>query len=248
MYPTRFNLHSIPRGTAAAAVLAASLTVATATAAGAATGRASSAAPTGPLTAAQLQAALPTGTDIPGYTFLPAEDSSAMMTVPDTVTTGGADCQKFLDATEGLTTTYGTVGEASRTMHQASGLQMIVVSVLTFRTPDAATTALTDGRAGLAGCTTLTGTSGGSPIAGTIGPIPQLATATDRFGYAAYLTAGGVAVLMAAEEVQVGSTIVEVALIGSQTQDTTTLHAMGTTLSDTIDAVTAKMGTTSGTT
>jgi hypothetical protein len=242
MRSMRFTQLSVPRRAALAAVLAASLAVATGGGAVASVGAATpSPGPTGPLTTDQLKKALPTDADITGYTFDPTQDTSTLTSVADTLTTGGAPCQKFLNATEGLTTTYGTVAEVDRTLRETTGGRTIHVSIMSFNSPAAATTVLTDAKDGLNGCTSVAGTLSGSATTGTFSPIPQLASATDRIGYVAYLTTGGLAVLLAAETVQVGSTIVNIDLIGPQTQDTTTLQAMGTALGSVTDVVTGKV-------
>ena len=237
---------SVPKRTAVAAVLAASITVATSGAASALAAKnplpdPNPSAPSGPLTVDQLKKALPTDADISGYTFDATKDTSALTSKPDTLTTGGAACQKFLDSTEGLTTTYGTVAEVDRQLHETSGGHTIGVSILSFDSPDAANKVLTDAKDGINGCTNIAGTIGGSQSVGTLSPIPQLASATDRMGYIGYLTVGGLALLVAAETVQVGSTIVDVALYGPQTYDTSALTQMGTTLGNVTNTVTGKV-------
>lgn len=232
----------IPRAAAVAAVAAATFTVAASGVADAAAGQ-SPTPPPGPLTSAELKQALPTGADVAGYTFDPAEDTASLKTTPDSLTGGGASCQKFLDATSGLVSTYGTVAAVQRTLHETtgSGSHDIQVSIMTFKDPTAAAKVITDAKDGISTCTSVQGTAGGSPIVGTVTPIPQLQSATDRLGYFGYLTVGGVALLVAAETVQVGSTVADVELIGPQTQDQTVLTQLGTTLGDVTNTVTGKL-------
>jgi PknH-like extracellular domain len=234
----------IPRGAAVAAVVTA-ITIATSGVAAASAGQ-SPTPPPGPLTPAQLKQALPTSAEVAGYTFNPAEDTSNLTTTPANLTSGGPSCQKFLDATSGLVSTYGTVAAAQRTLHETtcSGSHDIQVNLMTFNDPTAAGKVITDAKDGIGNCTNVQGTASGSPIVGTVTPIPQLQSATDRVGYFGYLTVGGVALLVAAETVQVGSTVADVELIGPQTQDQTVLEQLGTTLGQVTNTVTGKLGAT----
>ena len=242
MRSTGFSKISTPRRAAAAAVLTAALTVATGGfAAASATG-----SPTGPLTVDQLKQALPTNSDVAGYTFTPSEDTAKVAATPDQLTSGGPACQKFLDATAGLQSTYGTVAAAQRTLHEqtGSGSHEIQVNVMSFQDPAAASKLITDAKSSVSTCTNLAGTSNGAQIVGTLAPIPQLQTATDRLGYTAFLTVSGVALVVAGETTQVGSAVVNIQVVGPQTQEQAALEQLGMLLGQVTNTVIGKLTTT----
>jgi hypothetical protein len=239
MRATTLSMVRVPRTAAVAAVATAALTLATS---GTAAARAAQPSPSpAPLTVGQLRQALPTNTDVAGYTFDPAEDTTKVVTTPDNLTAGGPSCQKFLDATSGLVSKYGTLAGAQRVLHETSGEHTIQVNVMSFKDSASAGKLITDAKAGINGCSTVAGTVDGSPIAGTVTAIPQLQSATDRLGYFGYLTVGGVALLVAAETVQVGTTVANVQLVGPQTQDTAILEQLGSTLGQVTNTVTGKL-------
>jgi hypothetical protein len=224
---------------ALAAVFATSLAVGTASGAAAAGGSASkTGSPTGPLTTGQLTKALPTDLDLSGFTYTATEDTTALTTTPTSLTSGGVACQKLFDASAGLSTTYGTVAEAERTLHETAGAGRTVhVRILSFASADAAKAVLADVKAGVGGCSY----ASDSTTTLAIAAIPQLANKPDRVGYAAVATTSGKSVFVGDETVQDGSAIVEATITGPVTQDTNALEAMGTVISTASDATTGKL-------
>ena len=181
------------------------------------------------LSTARISKILLTDKDDPGYTYDASKDDTSTTSVPDVVKTGGAACQTFVDAENGLTTKYGTVAEVNRELRKASVGHAIQASVLAMPSAERAQAMVTDVTKGLQGCKNLSMTIAGT--AGTMAPVavPQLMK-DGQAGYINYMTAGGKTVLMAAELVHVGTAVSVVALVGPVTNDKSALEQMGATL------------------
>jgi hypothetical protein len=181
------------------------------------------------LSAAQISKLLLTDKDDPGYTYDASQDDASTTSAQDVVKTGGAACQTFVDAQDGLTTKYGTTAEVNRQLRKASAGHAIQDSVLVLPSDGKAQALVADLTSGLQGCKNLSMTISGS--SGTMAPaaVPQLIKA-GQAGYINYLTIGGKTVLMAALLVHVGTAVSVVVLVGPVTSDKTALEQMGATL------------------
>lgn len=193
-----------------------------------------SSAPTGggagaALTTDQIRAVLLTDKDDPGYTYDASKDSTDTTDTQDAISAGGSACQKFVDAENGLSTTYGTTAEVDRELTKDSVGHVIEDSVLAMPSPAKALAMTSDVSASLQSCKSLSVTISGSPGSMSLSAIPQL-TKKGQAGYLDSMTVGGKTVLVAADLVQVGSAVSVVALIGPDTKDSTALQQMGATL------------------
>ncbi|MEZ0106085.1 hypothetical protein ABH920_000066 [Catenulispora sp. EB89] len=181
------------------------------------------------LSADQIGKLLLTDKDDPGYTYDASQDDPTTTSAQDVVKTGGAACQTFVDAEDGLTTKYGTTAEVNRQLHKASAGHVIQDSVLALPSADKAQALVADLTTGLQGCKSLTMTISGNSGTMAPAPVPQLMKA-GQAGYINYLTVGGKTVLMAALLVQAGTAVSVVVLVGPVTNDKTALEQMGATL------------------
>ncbi|GAA1964187.1 hypothetical protein GCM10009838_21810 [Catenulispora subtropica] len=180
------------------------------------------------LTTDKIRKLLLTDKDAPGYVYDASKDSTETTDVQDVVTSGGGLCQTLADATDALSTKYGTVAEVDRQFTKAAQEHTIRDSVVVLPSVDEAVTMLSDLTVGLKGCKSLTLTQDGVPVSMTFGSGSELAEG--GVGYVDYISANGKTVLMATELVRVGKAVSIVALIGPATDDTETLHQMGVTL------------------
>lgn len=197
------------------------------------------------LTADQISKLLLTDKDDPGYTFDAAQDDTTTTAKQHVVTVGGADCQKFVDAQDALTTKYGTTAEVDRQLTKAAENHAIQDSVMVLPSADKAKAAVADLTAGLQNCKNLTMTDSDSQVTMAPAPIPQLIS-DGQAGYIDYVTVSGKTVLMAVEVVHVGTTMSVVALVGPVTSDTNSLHQMGATLSHLSDIQVQRLKTAQG--
>ena len=181
------------------------------------------------LSADQISKILLTDKDDPGYTYDASQDDATTTSAQDVVKSGGAACQTFVDAEDGLTTKYGTTAEVNRQLHKTSAGHVIQDSVLALPSSDKAQALITDLTAGLQGCKNLSMTFSGSTGTMAPAPVPQLMK-QGQAGYINYLTVGGKTVLMAALLVHVGTAVSVVVLVGPVTNDKTALQQMGATL------------------
>ncbi|WP_194916077.1 sensor domain-containing protein [Catenulispora rubra] len=181
------------------------------------------------LSADQIGKLLLTDKDDPGYTYDASQDDPTTTSTQDVVKTGGAACQTFVDAQDGLTTKYGTTAEVNRQLRKASAGHAIQDSVLALPSADKAQALIADLTTGLQGCKNLSMTLSGSSGTMAPAPIPQLMK-QGQAGYINYLTISGKTVLMAALLVHVGSAVSVVVLVGPVTNDKTALEQMGATL------------------
>ena len=206
---------------------AASGTSATSAASAPSSSGATAGAPGSTLTTAQISKLLLTDKDDAGYTFNASQDSSAVTTTQDTVTTGGTPCQTFVDAEEGLSTKYGTTAEVDRQLTKPNEPIGIESSVLAFPSADKAAAMIGDLTAGLKSCKNLAITQAGNvAVVMTPSAIPEL-TKDGQAGYIDYMSAGGRTELMAADLVRVGTAVSVVAFVGPISNDPAVLHRMG---------------------
>ncbi|WP_370347316.1 sensor domain-containing protein [Catenulispora sp. EB89] len=200
----------------------ATATTSAATSSGAPTG-----APGGSLTTAQISALLLTDKDDAGYTFNASQDGTAVTTAQDTVTTGGAACQTFVDAEEALSTKYGTTAEVDRQLSKPNVAIGIESSVIAFPSADKAAAMISDLATGLKTCKNLAITQSGTvSVVMTPSAIPEL-TKDGQAGYIDYMSAGGKTELLAADLVHVGTAVSVVAFIGPMSNDPALLQQMG---------------------
>ncbi|WP_194893337.1 sensor domain-containing protein [Catenulispora pinisilvae] len=199
----------------------------------------------GTLTADQIKQILLTDKDAPGYTYDASADSTTTTDTSGAVTAGGAACQTFVDAQNGLTTKYGTTAEVDRELKKTADGHVIEDSTMAFPAPDKAAAVITDLTAGLANCKSLTMNQSGSTTTMALSPIPQLIK-DGQVGYVDSLTISGKTVLMAADVVHVGTGLSLVALIGPMTSDNTILQQMGSTLGHLSDLQVGRLKTAQG--
>jgi hypothetical protein len=204
-----------------------SATSATSTTSAASSSGAPTGAPGSTLTTAQISKLLLTDKDDVGYTFNASQDSTAVTTSQDSVTTGGAACQTFVDAEEALSTKYGTTAEVDRQLTKPNVAIGIESSVMVFPSADKAAAMVGDLAAGLKSCKNLAITqSGNVAVVMTPSAIPEL-TKNGQAGYIDYMSAGGKTELMAADLVHVGTAVSVVAFIGPMSNDPALLQQMG---------------------
>ena len=199
----------------------------------------------GTLTTDQIKQILLTDKDAPGYTYDASADSTTTTDTSATVTTGGAACQTFVDAQNGLSTKYGTTAEVDRELKKTADGHVIEDSTMAFPAPDKAAAVITDLTAGLANCKSLTMNQSGSTTTMQLSPIPQLIK-DGQVGYVDSLTISGKTVLMAADVVHVGTGLSLVALIGPMTSDNAILQQMGSTLGHLSDLQVGRLKTAQG--
>jgi hypothetical protein len=119
-----------------------------------ATSGSSSAKPSRSFNSAQLEAALLTDADVPRTTINQKEENTeATTSEEDKITTGGASCQKFVDATEQLVPTYGTTAAVSRDLLGVTDTDVRYDLTLASLPGSSAKQVTADIRAGLAACT-----------------------------------------------------------------------------------------------
>lgn len=181
-------------------------------------------------TADQISKLLLTDKDDPGYTFDPAQDDTGTTDTQEPVTAGGADCQKFVDAQDALTTKYGTVAEVDRQLKKSAENHAIQDGVVVLPSADKAQALIADLTDALKTCTKLTMKTEDAELSMQPAPIPTLMT-EGHAAYVNYMTNSGKTVLMTAELTRVGTTVSVVILIGPVTDDKTSLQQMGATLS-----------------
>ena len=181
------------------------------------------------LSTADISKLLLTDKDDPGYTYDASKDDTTTTNTPDVVKTGGAACQTFIDAQDGLTTKYGTTAEVTRELRKDSVGHAIQDSVLAMPSADKAKAMIDDVTAGLKGCQNLSVTISGTTGTMALAPVSQLMK-DGQAGYINNMTLNGKKVLMAADLVHVGTTVSVVVLIGPLTLDKSVLEQMGATL------------------
>ncbi|WP_041540733.1 sensor domain-containing protein [Catenulispora acidiphila] len=178
--------------------------------------------------ASRLSKLLLTDADDAGYTYDASQDGTGVTSTQDVVTTGGSVCQSFVDAQEALSTKYGTTAEVDRRLTKPNDAHTIQSSAMAFPSADKAAAMIADLTAGVKGCKSLSLTQGGTTLSMQPSAIPEL-TKAGQVGYIDYLTAGGSTELMAADLVQVGTTVSVVAIDGPLTNDPAALQQMGGT-------------------
>jgi len=200
----------------------------------------------GSLTADQLSKLLLTGTDEAGYTYDASQDGNSVTSTQDVVTAGGSACQTFVDAQEALSTKYGTTAEVDRQLTKPNDNHAIQSSVMAFPSAAKASAMITDLTAGIKGCKNLSLSQEGASVSMEPSAIPEL-TKAGQVGYIDYMTANGKTELMAADLVQVGTTVSVVAIDGPLTNDPAALQQMGgTQLSHLSDVQVGRLKTAQG--
>ena len=200
----------------------------------------------GSLTADQLGKLLLTGTDEAGYTYDASQDGNSVTSTQDVVTAGGSACQTFVDAQEALSTKYGTTAEVDRQLTKPNDNHAIQSSVMAFPSAAKASAMITDLTAGIKGCKNLSLSQEGASVSMEPSAIPEL-TKAGQVGYIDYMTANGKTELMAADLVQVGTTVSVVAIDGPLTNDPAALQQMGgTQLSHLSDVQVGRLKTAQG--
>jgi hypothetical protein len=171
-----------------------------------------SVSPSRALTAEQVYRALLTDAEVPNTKINPQGENAVINTQQDKVATGGAACQKFIDATELLEPTYGT---SAQFMRDLLGLTMtdtrygLTLAVLP---GDGAKRVMADIRAGIAGCHgtyTMADTTAGE-MWGSVQEFPVGPLGDSSIGCAELNGIFRKESTSYYEFVQVGSTIVEV--------------------------------------
>lgn len=190
----------------------------------------SSSADTGAtLTTDQIRGLLLTDKDDPGYVYDAAKDYTSTSDTPDAVT-GGSACQMFADATNALSTKYGTTVEAGRRLTKSADGHEIRSEVAVMPSVENAKALISDLTTGLKGCKSLSVTQGSESYSMELGVVPQLVK-DDQVGYINYTSASGkTTVLLAVELVRVGTAVSVVGLVGPSTTDSVVLGKMGLTL------------------
>lgn len=192
------------------------------------------------LSSDQLSKNMLTDKDAPGYTYDASQDDTTLSDTPDTVTSGGSACQRFVDAQNAATPKYDTSAEVSRALTKTAEQHVIQDVVMAFPSSEKAAAVVSDATTGLQGCKSLKLTiDGGS---GTMVPavIPQLVH-DGQLGYINYLTMKGKTVIMAADEVHVGQAVSIVVLVSAPTNDKPTLEKMGATMAHLSDIQVARL-------
>jgi hypothetical protein len=167
----------------------------------------------GTLTTEQLKAAQLADGDIPGYTVDRASDSTDVTTGRAKITSGGAVCQKFQDATDGLAPVYGTVAEADRLWADADGLT-IQFALMAFPSADKAKAVVADTRASVPGCKKLTEGSGSEVYAISPSALPDIKIGDSSTAFISDMDIKGTPVVLTVGLVQVGSTAFIIAIGG----------------------------------
>ena len=176
-----------------------------------------------------------TDKDDPGYTYDASKDDTSTKDTPDVVTSGGSICQTLADAMGALSTKYGTTVEVDRKLTDQAKGYMIISSVSVLPSVDKASAVISDLTAGLNGCTTLSMTPQDGQSVSIAFDGTSILMGNDQVGCVAYISNGDKTLLMGIVEARVGTAVSVVALYEPETEDTTALHQMGTTLTNLSD-------------
>jgi hypothetical protein len=166
------------------------------------------------LTTDQLKAALLADADVPGYTADPGSDSADVKTGQDKVATGGAACQMFMDATNALVPSYGTVAEVDHSWLDTAQELNVQLALYSFPSADKAKKVLADTKAGLADCKSLTAGTGTSAGTMALSPLADIGVGDSSSTFASTMVISGTTIVVAVTVVQVGSTAFNVAVGG----------------------------------
>lgn len=191
------------------------------------------------LTIDQIRGLLLTDRDDPGYTYDASKDDTRPNDTQHAVT-GNSDCQQFADATNALTTKYGTTIQVARELGKSSAGHEIRSAVAVLPSVDSAKALVFDLTASLKGCKALTTMDGDQTLSMQIDVIPQLVK-DGQVGYVSTTSAGGDSVLVAVELIRVGTAVSWVGLVGPSTSDAASLAKMGATLSHLSDIQAARV-------
>ena len=141
---------------------------------------------------------------------------------------------------------YGTTAEVDRQLTKPNDNHAIQSSVMAFPSAAKASAMITDLTAGIKGCKNLSLSQEGASVSMEPSAIPEL-TKAGQVGYIDYMTANGKTELMAADLVQVGTTVSVVAIDGPLTNDPAALQQMGgTQLSHLSDVQVGRLKTAQG--